>query len=380
MQHIRKSVKGNKLVNTLVIPVDPHQPDPQIIARAARILLDRGLVAFPTETVYGLGANALDEIAVGRIFSAKGRPFSDPLIVHIADLAQLEGVARDIPSIAYQLAQAFWPGPLTLVLKKHACVADKVSTGLETVAVRVPDHQVPLDLIRAAGVPLAAPSANLFTRPSPTSAQHVVDDLSGQVDLILDAGPSAIGLESTVLDLTHSVPAILRPGGTTAEALRSLLPHLDLPNVRSEPQGQATLPSPGMLLKHYSPRARFILYTGSEAAIQTHTIAVIHGLLRAGLTVGIMAVDEEIPFFKNLPVQIENLGSRNDLDAIGRVLFAKMRSLDARGVDIILMRSIQAGGLGLAIHDRLSKAAHQHVINMDNQLQQIIEDLISPIP
>jgi len=360
--------------NTTVIAVDPDHPDERDIQSAAHVLRAGGLVAFPTETVYGLGANALDETAVGRIFAAKGRPFDDPLIVHIAAKTQVEDVARAIPDIAYTLAEKFWPGPLTLVLKKHPRVADKVSTGLDTVAVRMPNHRVPLDLIRAAGVPVAAPSANLFTRPSPTSAAHVADDLSGRVDIILDGGPCPIGLESTVLNLTGPKPAILRPGGTTVEALLDCLPDLILPG---EPAGART--SPGMMLKHYSPKARFFLFTGARETLAPQVREVIGGLLRAELKVGVMAADEDLPFFAGLPILMESLGPQSDLDAIGRALFAKMRSLDARGVDIILMRAIQAGGLGLAISDRLIKAAHQQVIDLDGQPDAIINWLISEL-
>lgn len=360
--------------NTRVIVVDPHRPDEGDIQSAARVLRAGGLVAFPTETVYGLGANALDETAVGRIFAAKGRPFDDPLIVHIAAKSQVEDVARAIPDIAYALAEKFWPGPLTLVLKKHPRVAEKVSTGLVTVAVRMPAHRVPLALIRAAGVPVAAPSANLFTRPSPTSAAHVADDLSGRVDIILDGGPCPIGLESTVLDLTGPTPAILRPGGTTAEALLECLPDLILPGESAG--GRA---SPGMMLKHYSPKARFFLFTGAPETLASRARVVIGGLLRAGLKVGAMFTEEDAPIFADLPIQLENLGPRSDLDAIGRALFAKMRSLDACGVDIILMRAIQAGGLGLAIRDRLIKAAHQQIIDLDGQPEIIINRLISEL-
>jgi L-threonylcarbamoyladenylate synthase len=363
---------GDYKTRTRVIVVDPLRPDERDIQSAASVLRAGGLVAFPTETVYGLGANALDETAVGRIFAAKGRPFDDPLIVHIAAKFQVEDIARNIPDIAYTLAEKFWPGPLTLVLKKHPRVADKVSTGLDTVAVRMPDHRVPLDLIRAAGVPVAAPSANLFTRPSPTSAAHVVDDLSGRVDIILDGGPCPIGLESTVLDLTGPAPAILRPGGTTAEALRECLADLILPG---ESAGART--SPGMMLKHYSPKARFFLFTSARETLASQVREVIGGLLRANLKVGVMVTDEDAPVFAGMPIQMENLGPQDDLGAIGRVLFAKMRSLDARGVDIILMRAIQAGGLGLAIRDRLIKAAHQQIIDLDGQPEIIINRLIS---
>ena len=360
--------------DTTVITVDPDHPDEHDIQTAACVLLAGGLVAFPTETVYGLGANALDETAVGRIFAAKGRPFDDPLIVHIAAKPQVEEVARAIPDIAHTLAEKFWPGPLTLVLNKHSRVADRVSTGLETVAVRMPNHRVPLDLIRVAGIPVAAPSANLFTRPSPTSAAHVAEDLSGRVDIILDGGPCPIGLESTVLDLTGPKPAILRPGGITAEALQEYFPDLILSGVSAG--GRA---SPGMMLKHYSPKARFFLFTGARENFAARFREVIKELLRAELKVGVMAADEDLPIFAGLPILMENLGPQSDLDAIGRALFAKMRALDARGADIILMRAIQAAGLGMAIRDRLIKAAHQQIIDLDKQPEAIINRLISEL-
>src|SRR5262245_25908167 len=252
------------LTNTQMIAVDPAAPDPATIQIAAQVLLAGGLVAFPTETVYGLGANALDALAVNRIFVAKGRPASDPLIVHLAALAQIGEVAEDIPALAYELARVFWPGPLTLVLRRGARVPANVAAGRDTVAVRMPNHLVPLDLARVAGVPIAAPSANLFTRPSPTLAQHVLDDLRGRVELVLDGGPTPIGLESTVLDLTQDPPAVLRPGGLAVEALLPYIPSLRFQpaylTADDEATGQA---APGMLLKHYSPSAEIILLTGA---------------------------------------------------------------------------------------------------------------------
>src|SRR4051812_40352134 len=249
---------------TIVIHVDPSAPDAAAIGRAAEVLLRGGLVAFPTETVYGLGANARDAAAVQRIFVAKGRPASDPLIVHIAALDQLDSVAKNVPALAHSLAQAFWPGPLTLVLQRRSAILATVSAGRDTVAVRIPDHAVPLALARAAGVPIAAPSANMFTRPSPTAAAHVLEDLHGRIDLLLDGGTTPIGLESTVLDLTGAQPALLRPGGVSMEALRQHIPDLVfVPRYVENASAAAALASPGMLLKHYSPRAELLLFAGS---------------------------------------------------------------------------------------------------------------------
>lgn len=354
-------------VETQILSLDPHQPEPQIISRAAEVLNAQGLVAFPTETVYGLGANALDEIAVDRIFAAKQRPFYDPLIVHISRKIDIDFVAQSIPEIAYVLAARFWPGPLTLVLKRHERVAPNVSAGLGTVAVRMPNHLIPLKLIEAAGVPVAAPSANLFTRPSPTSAQHVLDDLGGHVDLILDGGPCPIGLESTVLDLTAKHPTILRPGGAPAEALSEIIPDLILPRAKPFKDDTNAKPSPGMMLKHYSPKAKFLLFKGSSRNATEKVVEIARGLIAQGYKVGLMVTDEDHPQFVGMKAEIERLGSRQDLAGIGKILFARMRSLDKKGVDFILMRSLPSEGLGLAIGDRLFKAAEQQVIDLDSE-------------
>lgn len=350
---------------THVFKINPDAPDLQVIALAAQILLRQGLVAFPTETVYGLGANALDEVSVGKIFEVKRRPFYDPLIVHIAERSQIEDVAVEIPDIAFQLAEKFWPGPLTLVLKRHERIAHNVSAGLGTVAVRMPDHPVPLALIKAAGVPVAAPSANLFSRPSPTSAQHVVDDLGGHVDIILDGGSCLIGLESTVLDLTSHTPAILRPGGTPAEALKAILPQLVIQSSPTDAQESGAKPSPGMMLKHYSPKARFLLFTGAGEEADSNFRKIIAGLLSRGCHIGLLATEEDASVYHDLNIEIEILGRETDLEEIGQNLFAKMRLLDKNKVDLILMRSLQSEGLGLAIGDRLFKAAEQQVMDLE---------------
>jgi L-threonylcarbamoyladenylate synthase len=348
---------------TIVIRVDPNALDQAVIQQAAKVLLAGGLVAFPTETVYGLGANALDAAAVQRIFAAKGRPASDPLIVHIAALEQLNSVAEDLPALAHSLAQAFWPGPLTLVLKRRQVIPPTVSAGRDTVAVRIPDHPVPLALARAAGLPIAAPSANLFTRPSPTTAAHVLEDLNGRVDLLLDGGPTSIGLESTVLDLSSAQPALLRPGGISIEALRQYIPDLDFtPRYVEHDTAEQSPASPGMLLKHYSPRAELLLFAGpAEQALARMRQAALAAIGR-GERVGVMLPDEEISAFADLPVKAVPLGSRADMDQIGRRIFASMRELDTQEVERILVRGVERRGIGLAIWDRLVRAAEGRVI------------------
>jgi L-threonylcarbamoyladenylate synthase len=350
---------------TPTICVDPAAPDAAAIQQAAEILLRGGLVAFPTETVYGLGANALDSAAVQRIFVAKGRPASDPLIVHIAAIEQLDTVAEDVPALAHLLAQAFWPGPLTLVLKRRAIIPASVSAGRDTVAVRIPNHAVPLALARAAGVPIAAPSANMFTRPSPTIAAHVLEDLDGRIDLLLDGGPTSIGLESTVLDLTGAQPTLLRPGGVSIEALRLHIPDLGF-TARYIEHDSAAPASPGMLLKHYSPRAELLLFAGlPERALAGMRQAALAAIQR-GERVGVMLPNEEISIFADLALIVVPLGPREDINQIGRRIFASMRELDQQGVERMLVRGVERTGIGLAIWDRLVRAAEGRVIDADD--------------
>jgi L-threonylcarbamoyladenylate synthase len=353
---------------TQVFHINPDRPESEIISRASRVLLEGGLVAFPTETVYGLGANALDESAVNRIFAAKQRPFYDPLIVHIAEKRDITLAATDIPDLAYLLAEKFWPGPLTLVLKRHERVAPSVSAGLGTAAVRMPNHPIPLDLIRAAGVPVAAPSANLFTRPSPTSAQHVLDDLGGRVDFILDGGPCPIGLESTVLDLTSEKPTILRPGGTPVEALKDILPDLVIHGSHAASENHESKPSPGMMLKHYSPKAKFLLFSGGGENATAQVQQIASQMISQGRKIGLLVTNEEFDQFSGMDAEIEVLGSGANLAAIGQTLFSRMRALDKKGAEFILMRSLPNEGLGLAIGDRLIKAAEHKVIDLDQPI------------
>lgn len=357
---------------TTVLTIDPRSPEPAAIAAAADMLQSGGLVAFPTETVYGLGANALDEDAVGRIFAAKSRPLSDPLIVHISALEELPQVARNMPDAAWLLAEKFWPGPLTLVLDRHHSIARNVAATQSTVAVRMPRHEVARQLISCAGVPVAAPSANLFSRPSPTTAEHVVNDLKDRVDIILDAGPCEIGLESTVVDLTQSLPVLLRPGGITLEALRSVLPSLHIRETQvTDDTPFAGSASPGMLRKHYSPNAEFLLYSGSSEACINRMRDRACALLSEGKRVGIMAPNEDQACFDGIQVVIETIGSELELVQIGQALFAAMRRIDAQGVDVILARTVgNQEGLGLAIWDRLIRAADGKIVFQEETRQE----------
>ncbi len=347
---------------TQVLRVNPHHPEPALIAHAARLIRKGCLVAFPTETVYGLGANARDEAAVARIFSAKGRPAADPLIAHIAALDQLTELAVDIPPLAIELGEKFWPGPLTLVLKRNPRLPANLSAGRDTIAVRQPAHPVAAALIRSAGAPIAAPSANLFARPSPTTAEHVLHDLAGRIDLILDGGQTPVGVESTVLDLTESVPVVLRPGGVPVERLRELIPTLAVAQRVLSPGESAA--SPGQLLKHYSPRAKLLLFTGPRELVLARMRETAGQLLTEHQTIGLLTADDERDYFADLPIHLFPLGPLSDLPAIARTLFAGLRELDARGVDVILVRALPREGLGLAIWDRLFRAAEGVVIKV----------------
>jgi L-threonylcarbamoyladenylate synthase len=324
---------------------------PENIALSARTILEGGLVAFPTETVYGLGANALDEEAIQRIFTAKGRPTADPLIVHLSGPEQIQQAASAIPQVAQRLAEAFWPGPLTLVLPKQPQISHLVTSGLETVAVRVPDHPVALALLREAGVPIAAPSANRFGHISPTTAQHVWHDLNGRVEIILDGGAAPLGVESTVLDVSTTPPRILRPGGVTREMLESVIGGvIVLSHKRKAEKG---LPSPGLLEKHYAPRAAMIFFKGENAhqAMFSH-LAKERAL---GKKVGVLAADEDAGMLEQGGALVYRLGG--NLESVARHIYAGMRWLDSQSVDLILCRDFGESGLGLAIRDRLTRAA-----------------------
>jgi L-threonylcarbamoyladenylate synthase len=356
---------------TRVFVVNPYYPETDAIQVGAEAIQSGGLVAFPTETVYGLGANALNPEAIRRIYSAKGRPANNPLIVHIAALAQLEQVAVAIPDIAAQLVEQFWPGPLTLVLKRSVEISPNVSAGRDTVAVRMPAHAVALALIKAAGVPIAAPSANLFTRPSATTAEHVLTDLNGHVDVILDGGATRIGLESTVIDLTAETPIVLRPGGVTLESLGAIFPVIELYRqsaLLTDDEATSSPASPGMLAKHYSPDAELVLFNGSFEAVMARMRQSARKMLAEGQHVGVLVVDEDRPQFEDLAEQLVviSLGSKTNLDQVGHSLFAALRALDAQHVDVILAHSFEESGLGATIVDRLRRAAEGRVIDVED--------------
>ena len=365
-------------MTTRVLTVDPQHPDPATIEEAAEALKAGKLVAFPTETVYGLGANALDERAVTKIFAAKDRPSNDPLIVHIAHVGQVAQCAATFPADARKLALSFWAGPLTLILPKKPSISDLVTAGLPNVALRAPSHRVARALMEMAGVPIAAPSANRFSRPSPTTAAHVKADLDGRVDLILDGGATDIGLESTIVDFTVTPPVVRRPGGITVEQVRSLVPdvvlasdhhHVSAEGRSAEKDESAPQPAPGQFARHYAPRAQLTLYQGSADRVVARLGADVRTAVATGARVGILAPQEDLnalaPIVASAAaagrVEVRPYGARNDLDRAGRELFAALRDLDDTGVSLIFATSVGDQGLALAIRDRLARAAEGRV-------------------
>jgi L-threonylcarbamoyladenylate synthase len=325
------------------------------------------LVALPTETVYGLGANALDAGAVARIFEAKQRPAWDPVIVHIAEEAMLAGLVEDVPEAARRLMKAFWPGPLTLLLPRSAKVPDAVTAGRPLVGVRMPAHPVALELIRRAGIPVAAPSANLFGHISPTTAAHVLSDLDGRIDAVLDAGPTVHGVESTVLDPCQSPMVIYRPGAVTAEQIRAVGGAVEV--FQSPGELTATpveaLPSPGVGLRHYAPRARLVLV---EAPLAELGAGLAEAALEfSGERIGIMLPTEVAVPERLSDARVYGWGRWSAPEELAHGLYAGMRALDALGCTVILCPLPPAAGIGAAMRDRLQKAAHAGVVREESK-------------
>lgn len=337
--------------------VDNLQSYPQI-KQSAQMLIKNEAVAFPTETVYGLGANAKSDEAVEKIYKAKGRPSDNPLIVHISSREQLDELVRDVPRTAEQLMEAFWPGPLTLIFnKKHGVLSDLVTAGLDTVAVRMPNHSVALGIIRESGLPIAAPSANTSGRPSPTTAQHVKDDLAGKIAGIVDGGATGVGVESTVLDCTEDIPAILRPGGVTREEIADVIGEV---KIDAGLKDQTIAPkSPGMKYTHYAPKAPFILVDGNLSFLQD----VIDEKKSRGLTVGVFAAKEHAA--KLRADYILAPGTASDLRSVATGLYDTLRKFDELEVDIILGEVFPMSGIGEAIMNRLMKAAGHQVMKQE---------------
>ena len=353
-------------LNTVVYKIDAENPRLNLaeIDRAADILRGGGLVAFPTETVYGLGANALSPEAVKKIYEAKGRPSDNPLIVHIARADELGAIAEETPETAKILMSRFWPGPLTLVFKKRPAVPYETSGGLETVAVRMPSNDIARLLIERAGLPIAAPSANSSGKPSPTRASHVEYDLGGRIDMILDGGPAYYGLESTIVDCARGAPCLLRPGAVTLEMLREAVGEVAVdPAVNSKTEGRPQ--APGMRYKHYSPLANVTVVRGPQAGVvrKINELAAEYAA-DTGRPPGILATRQTAPLYDRERCAVLILGDRGDPPAIGANLFNMLRKFDYYGIGQVYSEGFDEAGLGLAIMNRLKKASGYDIIEI----------------
>ncbi len=337
-------------------------PTDEAIAEAARLLENGELVAFPTETVYGLGANALDETAVAKIFKAKGRPSDNPLIVHVASAEAAQPLCY-INERAKALMAAFWPGPLTLLLPKKPVIPAATNAGLPSVAIRLPRHPVARAMLAACRVPIAAPSANVSGRPSPTTAQHVLEDLEGRVSLILDGGPCEVGLESTVLDLTAETPTIVRPGCVTLEMLQAVLPDVRVaPSVMRPLASGEKAVSPGMMYRHYAPQGQLTLVKGEPERVRAACLRLYADAVGQGRKACVLTFEEHATGYEGC--ETYSLGKLAQPETLAHTLFAALRQMDAEKVEMIFCEAVDTQGIGLALMNRLNRAASFHVLEV----------------
>ncbi len=352
-------------MQTEIIRIDRKQMDTDALEKAGNILRNGGLVAFPTETVYGLGANGLDEEAAKKIYAAKGRPSDNPLIIHIADMEYLDKIVEEVPEAARKLAAVYWPGPLTMIFWKSACVPYETTGGLDTVAVRMPSDEIAREMIRRGGGYIAAPSANTSGRPSPTTAQHVYEDMDGKIPLILDGGAVKIGLESSIVDLTTGVPTILRPGYVSLEMIREVLGDAEVDRGLIADDSSVKPKAPGMKYRHYAPKAKLQIVEGPMEGVISHINAKADG----AKNIGIICTEETKGRYPCGNVKC--IGSRQDELSIASHLFAVLREFDEDGVEEIYSESFDTPGLGQAIMNRLLKAAgHQRIVV--SEIQEVL--------
>ena len=349
-------------MNTKIVKIDPAHPRMEDIREAGRIIREGGLVAFPTETVYGLGGNALDVTASQRIYAAKGRPSDNPLIVHIEDMASLLPLVTEIPEAARKLASACWPGPLTMIFHKSSIVPLETTGGLDSVAVRFPSHPIACALIREGGGYVAAPSANTSGRPSPTMAEHVIEDLKGKIEMIVDGGSVGIGLESTIVDFTENIPTILRPGYINEQMLRDILGEVRMDKGLLAENSRIHPKAPGMKYRHYAPKGSLLIVEGQTDRVAAKIEEMAREKTAAGYTVGIIGTDESVGRYSS--GIIKSIGTRSDEESIGRHLYSVLREFDDCGAAYIFSESFDTPKMGQAIMNRLLKAAGHQVIRV----------------
>ncbi len=353
-----------RLYNTKVLKIDRDRICDEDLAEAAEILKEGELVAFPTETVYGLGGNALDETAAARIYKAKGRPSDNPLIVHIADKADLKKLGRDISEETLKLADRFWPGPLTIIVKKSEIVPKATTGGLDTVAVRMPSDEIAARLIRKSGIYVAAPSANASGRPSTTRAEHCVEDLDGRIPMIIDGGAVKIGLESTIVDMSSDKPLILRPGYITIDSLREIVPDIEYDKavISKRKQENVVAKAPGMKYRHYAPKGRLEIFEGEPEKVIERINSEIQARKSEGRVTAVLATEESRDFYH--ADYVFSLGRRNNEEEIASHLFDVLRQFDEVGAEYIYGECFSTAGVGQAIMNRLLKAAGYDIISI----------------
>lgn len=362
-KNIRNAVVLMLSINTLLKKVDNTNPDINIIKIAADIIKVGGLVAFPTETVYGLGADGLNPNAVKKIYIAKGRPSDNPLILHICDVSQLQPLVGEITSLAYKLIAAFWPGPLTMIFKKSEIIPMCITGGLDTVAIRFPSNNVAKAIIEQAGTPIAAPSANSSGKPSPTRASHVQYDLEGKIDMIVDGGATEFGVESTVVDVTGLFPIILRPGAITQEMIAEIVDSVEIDSAVFKPNKNLKPKSPGMKYKHYSPKAKIIIVEGNQKNVVDSISNFVDKEVHCNKKVGIMVTEQTKHLYKQ-SYNIFVVGDNDKPETIAANLFKVLRKFDFLGMDIVYSEGFSQDNIGAAIMNRLEKAAGYNIIKV----------------
>lgn len=349
-------------MKTIIRKVEEKQLNNDVIEKAGKILKDGGLVAFPTETVYGLGADALNEKAAQKIYAAKGRPSDNPLIIHITNMEALKRIVSDIPEAACRAAKKYWPGPLTMIFHKSSIVPYGTTGGLDTVAVRMPSHEVACAVIDAGGGYIAAPSANTSGRPSPTRAEHVEEDLNGRIDMIVDGGPVEIGVESTILDVSVTPPMILRPGAITREMLCELLGDVAVDEALFEEDSKKAPKAPGMKYRHYAPKAKLCVVDGTVDMVVKEINRISSEKIRQGIRVGIIGTEETVGHYAQGNVKC--IGTRQDEATVANRLYSVLREFDGENVDYILSESFSGCGIGNAVMNRLLKASGHDIIHV----------------